>query len=233
MRNVTRYVERLLRQRRPRPFIPTDDEAEALTAAITLRAARPEQAIPRGEFVTALHRRLADEAARAGEAEPASGAGTAGLVTPAGARPRRGLLIGTAVSAATAAAGAVVGWLLPGREGAPVAAPTLEPASGTWHPVLASAELAEGGSARFDAGTVTGFLTRAGGAVSARSGVCTHQGCRLDLAGQRLACPCHKTFFRLDGTVITSQLPAPPARLPAIRVREQGGTIEVYVPDAS
>jgi nitrite reductase/ring-hydroxylating ferredoxin subunit len=77
---------------------------------------------------------------------------------------------------------------------------------------------------------VSGFLTRSGGTVSARSGVCTHQGCRLNLEPHRLACPCHRTFFRLDGTVIASQLATPPARLPAIQVREHEGAIQVYVP---
>src|SRR5690348_18103921 len=70
-RKVTRYVERLLRQRRPRPFVPTDEEAETLSAAVTLRAARPEEAMPRGEFVAALHTKLAEQAARAGESEVA------------------------------------------------------------------------------------------------------------------------------------------------------------------
>lgn len=223
MRKVSRYVERLLRQRRPRPFVPTDEEAEALSAAVALRSARPEEAIPRGEFVAALHDRLAEQAARADEPSP--------VPTRAGPRRRRGFLIGTAVSAATAVVGAVGGRLLPGLAAAPAVAPTLQPVTGTWQTVLASAQLPEGGTAAFETGAVTGFLTRAAGAVTARSGVCTHQGCRLDLAGDRLACPCHRTFFRLDGRVITSQLRTPPARLPAIEVREQDGAIQVYVPD--
>ncbi len=226
MRKVTRYVERLLRQRRPRPFVPTDEEASALSAAIALRAARPEDAIPRSEFVATLHGKLAEQAARAGEPDAAA-------PDRSGQRRRRGFLVGTVVSAATAVAGAVAGRLLPRPVDAPVAAPTLEPAAGTWRTVLAGAQLAEGRTAAFDTGSVTGFLTRTGGTVTARSGVCTHQGCRLDLAGERLACPCHRTFFRLDGTVITSQLRTPPARLPAIEVREQDGAIQVYVPDGS
>ncbi len=227
MRNVTRYVDRLLRQRRPRPFVPTDEEAEALTAAIRLRAARPEDAIPRTEFVAALRTRLAEQDTRTGEEEPAVVA----------RRPRRGVLIGTTVSAAAAALGAAAGRLLLGRgPAAPPVAATLEPTTGTWHTVLASADLAEGGAASFDTGTVSGFLTRSGGRVAARSGVCTHQGCRLNLDvrnpdGRRLACPCHRTFFRLDGTVIASQLATPPARLPAIQVREREGAIQVYVPE--
>jgi cytochrome b6-f complex iron-sulfur subunit len=218
-RKVTRYVDRLLRQRRPRPFVPTDEQAGALRAAIALRAARAEDAAPRAEFVAALHRRLA----AAADEEPAP--------VPA-PRPRRRLLIGTAVSAASAALGAALTRLLirPGAAVTATPAATLDPATGSWHTVLAGADLAEGATARFDTGAVTGFLTRTAGAVSARSGICTHQGCRLNLERDRLACPCHRTFFRVDGTVITSQLPTPPARLPAIEVREQDGAIQVYVP---
>ncbi|HKT06211.1 MAG TPA: Rieske (2Fe-2S) protein, partial [Rugosimonospora sp.] len=113
---------------------------------------------------------------------------------------------------------------------APATAAALDPTHGSWQTVLAGADLREGGVARFDTGTVSGFLTRANGTVTARSGVCTHQGCRLNLDQQRLACPCHRTFFRLDGTVITSQLPTPPARLPAIHVREQDNHIQVFLP---
>jgi nitrite reductase/ring-hydroxylating ferredoxin subunit len=224
MRKVTRYVDRLLRQRRPRPFVPTDEQAEAVSAAIALRGARPEDAIPRAEFVTALRGRLADQAARDGEDDWVP------------AKRRRGFLIGTA-SAASAVLGVATGRLLAGRSRSapPTAAATLDPANGTWHTVLASADLVEGATLGFDTGTVTGFVTRSHGAPAARSGICTHQGCRLDLdrghGDGRLACPCHHTFFRLDGTVITSQLPTPPTRLPAIQVRERDGAIQVYVPE--
>jgi cytochrome b6-f complex iron-sulfur subunit len=225
MRNVSRYVERLRRHRRPHSFVPTDEQAEALTAAIALSGARPEDAMPRPEFVAGLRDRLAADLARAGEdeREPVR-------------RPRRGLLLGTAASAVSAAFGAIVVAVtdrMPGGRSPvvpPAVAATLEPAAGTWHTVLASANLTEGATTGFDTGTVAGFLTRTGGTVTARSGVCTHQGCRLNLSQGRLACPCHRTFFHLDGTVIASQLPTPPARLPAIQAREHEGAIQIYVP---
>jgi cytochrome b6-f complex iron-sulfur subunit len=70
--------------------------------------------------------------------------------------------------------------------------------------------------------------------VLAQSGLCTHQGCLLKLNSQqrRLDCPCHRTFFTFNGQLIKSQLPTPPALLPAIAVREQDGEIQVYVPPA-
>ncbi|MBO0870300.1 MAG: hypothetical protein J2P15_17235, partial [Micromonosporaceae bacterium] len=84
MRRLSRYVERMLRQRRPRRFVPTDDEAAVIRAAIALRAAQPEAALPRSEFVTALHRRLAERMERAGEPE----AEQAPAAAPSGSRRR-------------------------------------------------------------------------------------------------------------------------------------------------
>jgi cytochrome b6-f complex iron-sulfur subunit len=108
----------------------------------------------------------------------------------------------------------------------------LRPNDGVWWPVMAAEELAEGEARAFDNGLVSGFVSRAGGRVAARSGVCTHQACRLRLNAEqrRLDCPCHRTSFAFDGTVLHSQLPAAPVRLPAIDARESGGRIEVFVP---
>ncbi|HKS99782.1 MAG TPA: hypothetical protein VJT31_09660, partial [Rugosimonospora sp.] len=89
MRNVTRYVQRLLRQRRPGRFVPTDEEAGMLAAAIALRSARPEDGMPRAEFLTQLRGQLAEQAARAGEDER----------SPVPRRPRRLVLVGTAAAA--------------------------------------------------------------------------------------------------------------------------------------
>jgi cytochrome b6-f complex iron-sulfur subunit len=229
MRQLSRYVERILRQRRPRPFVPTDDEAAVIRAAIALRAVRPEAALPRAEFVTALHGRLAERMERAGEPETGE-AGPAG--SPGG---RRRMLIGASAAAATAvvsAAAAVTVDRALTDPGVPAAAGTLSPVDGFWHPVLESAALAEGGAHAFDTGTVTGFVMRAGGRLSARSGVCTHQGCQLslNLAARRLDCPCHRTLFAFDGMAVQWQLPSRPAQLPAIEVRESEGQIEVFVP---
>jgi nitrite reductase/ring-hydroxylating ferredoxin subunit len=223
VRRISRYVEDLLRGRRPRRFVPTDDESDALRAAIELRGARPESAIPRPEFLTALRGRLAEQAALAGEGEPEP------VRVPA--RRRRIVLAGAGVAAASAVVAVTVDRVV-GVGAAATASGTLTPSDGDWLRVLASADLAEGGAQTFDTGTVTGYLTRTGGTVEARSGICTHQGCRLKLnvPERRLDCPCHRTFFALDGTVVRSQLPTPPARLPDIAVRERNGEIQVFVP---
>ena len=221
MRRVTSFVDRLLRQRRPRPFVPTDDEAAAMRAALTLRDARPDAGMPRPEFVAHLRERLAEQAARSGEPDP----------EPAGTGNRRHLLV-TAGAAAAAATVAVVADHAVTGDLTPAAAPTLVPNDGAWRPVLASDALPDGGAVTFDTGTVAGYLTRTGGTVSARSGICTHMQCRLtlNLPERRLDCPCHNTFFALDGTVIRSQLRTRPAPLPAVEVRERDGRIEVFVP---
>jgi nitrite reductase/ring-hydroxylating ferredoxin subunit len=221
---ISRYVERLLRQRRPRKFVPTDDEAAAMQAAIALRSSRAESSIPRAEFVAELRARLAEQAGRTGEIEP----------EPASAGNRRHLLIGASAAAASAAVAVVIDRTVAGPTGPPPLT-TLSPNDGVWHSILTSDELPEGGAQPFDTGIVSGFVSRTGGVVSARSGICTHQLCRLKLnvPERRLDCPCHRTFFALDGTVIRSQLPTQPARLPEITVREVDGHIAVFVPRGS
>ncbi|MCU7724947.1 Rieske (2Fe-2S) protein [Actinoplanes sp. KI2] len=223
VRRISAYIDRLLRQRRPGRFVPTDDEADALRAAIALRAAEPEGAMPRPEFLADLRAKVATEMARAGEAEPEVGRPPTGR--------RRQLLAGTAA----AAGAAVVAVVVDRTVAAPTTAepsPTLSPNDGAWHTVMASEDLAEGDARTFDTGAVTGYLHRVDGVVSARSGICTHQACRLllNLPERRLDCPCHRTFFALDGEVIHYQLKTKPGRLPEIRAREQSGQIQVFVP---
>jgi len=224
MRRMSSYLDRLLRERRPRRFVPTDDEADALRAAITLRTGDPEAALPRPEFLAELRTKVAAEMARAGESE----------AEPAPKRPssgRRQLLAGTAAAAASAVAAVVVDRTVAAPSTA-TPSPTLSPTDGTWHTILASDELAEGDAQTFDTGAVTGYIHRLNGVVTARSGICTHQACQLilNLPEHRLDCPCHRTYFALDGNVVHYQLRAKPARLPEILAREHDGQIQVYVP---
>jgi cytochrome b6-f complex iron-sulfur subunit len=224
VRRISSYIDRLLRQRRPGRFVPTDDEADALRAAIALRSADPEGAMPRPEFLADLRTRVAAQMARTGEVsdpEP--------VRRPTGRR--RQVLAGTAAAAAAAAVAVVVDRTVAAPSVAEPS-PTLSPSDGTWHTILASAELAEGDAKTFDTGAVTGYLHRVGGVVSARSGICTHQACKLmlNVPEQRLDCPCHRTFFALDGEVVRYQLRTKPARLPEILAREQDGQIQVFVP---
>ena len=60
-RRVTAFVESLRRNRRPKAFTATPDDVEVMRAAIELNNATAGAAIPDAEFVSDLHRRLADQ----------------------------------------------------------------------------------------------------------------------------------------------------------------------------
>jgi nitrite reductase/ring-hydroxylating ferredoxin subunit len=225
-RTVRRFVERLLRGQPTERARPDDFEAEQMKTAIELRAARLGSNAPREDFVTDLHRRLAGE--MADEQAPVD--------HPRWAPRRRQVVIGGSVAAASAAAGLVVGRNLLAPVERPQAAPPtqgeLEPNSGTWRTVGASADLPDGGALAFDLGSVNGFVHRTDTKLEAVSGVCTHQGCKLwlDAPESKLRCPCHTTSFSLEGQTLTHQLPIAPAPLPKFHVREINGVIEVFAP---
>ncbi|MQY28833.1 Rieske (2Fe-2S) protein [Nocardia aurantia] len=230
-RDVERYVEDLLAGRRPRPWQPTDEEAERLRTAITMRAGRPGGDVPTEEFRTDLRRRLAAELGEPGaEDSPAT----------EGDNPiRRRWLLGASAAAVTAAAAGVgvgVGAVAEhaasgGGQSTPQADPVIVPTEGEWHTVAASADLADGGTISFDTGSMRGFVCRRGDLVYALSGICTHQGCALWFDAPVLRCPCHRTSFDTAGQVVTHQLPRSPAPLPRIRVRENNGAIEIFAPN--
>jgi cytochrome b6-f complex iron-sulfur subunit len=224
MHGLTRYVEDLIRSRRPRRFKASEDDAAMVRAAITLRAARPGSGEPTDEFVTALHKKLAAE-----------------LDPPPARRPaaaRRTFLRVAAVaggSAAAVAAGAGIDHVLTSRTApgsSPASGGTLTPSQGTWLTVASSADLPNGAVRPFTANAVTGFIERADGQLRAVSGICTHQGCRLAFAARsaRLVCPCHGATFALDGAVLTHKLPVPLEALPRIEVREVSGAVQVFAP---
>lgn len=225
-RGLRRYVDDLLRGRRPRPFAPDDFEAAQLRTAIELRAAREGGDAPRQDFLTDLHRRLAEQMSGA-PTEPA----------PDRRSTRRQVIVGTSAAATAAVAAVSVDRALilgRGSDGhAPeVAAGQLTPNEGSWQRVAASSDVPDGVMHAFDLGTVTGFVRRVAGEVQAVSGVCTHQGCKLwfDAPDDTLRCPCHTTSFSPTGQVITHQLPIAPKPLPALMVREVNGGIEVFAP---
>jgi nitrite reductase/ring-hydroxylating ferredoxin subunit len=228
-RPVRRFVDGLLQGRRIERARPDDVEAQEMKTAIELRAARTGSDSPREDFVTDLHRRLADQMVDAPRAESRSSWGPSGT--------RRQVVIGTGLAAASAATGIVVGrnLLAPPRaptEASPPAQGVLDPNAGAWHAVGASADLPKGGAMAFDLGSVNGFVHRADAKVEAVSGVCTHQGCKLwlDAPDSRLRCPCHSTSFSLGGDTVTHQLPTAPPPLPKFEVREINGVIEVLAP---
>jgi cytochrome b6-f complex iron-sulfur subunit len=220
MRGLPRYVEDLVRSRRPRRFRADEADASLARTAVTLRAARPGSGAPRDEFVTALHKRLA------AELDPPA------RHQPAGAR--RAFLRNAALVSGAAAAGAAIDHAVTaGSAAGPQAAGgTLISGHGTWHTITTSVDLPDGAVLAFTAGAVTGFVERAGGRLRAVSGVCTHQGCRLFLAGgpPRLVCPCHGATFRLDGSVLGHRLPVTLSALPRLAVREIDGAVQVFAP---
>jgi cytochrome b6-f complex iron-sulfur subunit len=220
-RALRRYVDDLLRGRRPKPFRPDDFDAAQIRTAIDLRAARLGSDAPRQEFLTDLHRRLAAQLDGA----------TAQPVQHPNAT-RRQVIVGTSAAAVGAVAAVSIDRAVspgvPGGDGSG----ELTPNAGRWVRVAASAELPDGGMRAFDLGSVVGFVRRVNGKPEAVSGVCTHQGCRLwfDASDDRLRCPCHSTSFSPAGQVLTHQLPIAPKPLPILMVREHDGVIEVFAP---
>jgi nitrite reductase/ring-hydroxylating ferredoxin subunit len=214
--SVRRFVEDLLRGRRPRGFRPDDEDAAQMRASIELRAGRPGSGAPSEEFVADLRRRLATEL-------------DDGDVAPIRNGRRRVLQFGSVAAAAVAVG--VVGDRVASRP-AEVAEGPLVPNHGMWTRVAASTELPDGAVRGFEVDGLAGFVRRDGGQVAAVSAICTHQGCklRLDAPARQLRCPCHMTSFAVNGTLVSHQLPTPPPALPALSVREAAGAIEVLAP---
>ncbi|CPR13412.1 rieske (2Fe-2S) domain-containing protein [Mycobacterium bohemicum DSM 44277] len=224
-RGLRRYVDDLLRGRRPKAFEPDDFEAAQIRTAIELRAARPgpdADAEPRPEFLSGLHRRLAEQM---------SGATT--QVPPRQSSTRRQVIVGTSAAAAAAVTAVSIDRAVIGQSGeAPAVAARLTPNDGSWQKVAASSEVPDARMRSFDLGSVAGFVRRVDGRLEAVSGVCTHQGCRLwfDAPDDTLRCPCHSTSFSPTGQVVTHQLPIAPKPLPTLMVREVDGAVEVFAP---
>jgi cytochrome b6-f complex iron-sulfur subunit len=221
-RGLRRYVDDLLRGRRPKPFRPDDFEAAQIRTAIDLRAARLGSDAPRQEFLTDLRRRLAEQMT-----------GTAPEVVRKQSTTRRQVIVGASAAAAAAVAAVSVDRLVT-ADHTPEATGggQLKPNNGRWLRVAASSDVPDQVMHPFDLGSVSGFVRRVDGKPEAVSGVCTHQGCRLwfDAPDDRLRCPCHSTSFAPSGQVLTHQLPIAPKPLPTLMIREVDGVIEVFAP---
>lgn len=225
-RGTRKYIDDLLAERRPKPFVPDDFEADQIRTAIDLSAGRPGADTPRPEFLDGLKARLAAEL---------SGSEPAGI-DPAPKPPsatRRQVIVGTTAAATAAVAAVSVDRLLlqPEAPQNPDGGEVV-PTDGQWRQVAASADVADGAVHAFDLGSVSGFVRRTQGRVEAVSGVCTHQGCKLwfDRPADQLRCPCHLTSFSPAGQVVTHALPIAPKPLPHFDVRERDGIIEVLAP---
>ena len=211
-RRVNRWIDDLLRNRRPRRFRGAEEEKDVLAAAIDLRSAGAGAGLPDPQFVEGLRRKLAQE--------------TQGEVAPARHVSRRTLLVSGGVAAATAAAGVVLGERIAG----PATGPTnLAPEGATWTAVADVSELGAGSAKLFDTGSVRGVLVNTAGEISALSAVCTHLGCLLQLntASRRLDCPCHRAAFSFDGSVVFKEMLQSLPPLPKLDSRVRDGKIEV------
>ena len=209
---IARFVDDMLRGRRPRRFEATPDELAAMKAAVELRASRPGADLPDPAFVDRLGRRLREDLT----GEPRRRALT-----------RRRLLLSAGTAAAAAVAGGVAGAAGDRLLGA--AGPReLVPEGATWQPVMAVAAVPAGRAVRFSTGAVEGFVVNHRGRYLALSAVCTHLGCLLQEGDGRLNCPCHRTTFGLDGAVVEHELSRGPASLPSLRTRVRAGHVEVF-----
>jgi cytochrome b6-f complex iron-sulfur subunit len=223
VRRVTAFIDALLHNRRPPTFSPDAEDADAMRAAIDLRAAQPGATIPSSEFVADLHRRLAEQH----EAE------TGTLADVISHRvSRRRLLEGAGAVAAAAAAGVLIDRELLNSGGTQPRASggQLVPDHGAWQAVTTRAELTDAHVVPFTTPTTVGFVVNDGGRLAAISGICTHQGCVLqhnETMG-RLDCPCHRASFSLQGDVVSHEFPEPLPPLPHLAVRQRDGQIEVF-----
>jgi cytochrome b6-f complex iron-sulfur subunit len=217
---VARFVDDLLRGRRPRRFKASPDEAEAMAAAAGLVAARAGADLPDKAALDRIHQRLS---ARLDESPRIEARFT-----------RRVWLRTFSTAAAAAFVGVALDEVLT-RQGptGPVATgpAVLTPDGGQWRPVAAVTQLPEGHAILVSTGSVDAVVVNDGGQISAVSGICTHLGCRLqaDDADKRLSCPCHQTAFSWSGKVLYYRLKAAPPDLPSIESRVRDGQIELFV----
>ena len=217
---VSRFVDELLRGRRPRRFTASPEEAEAMMAAAGLVAARAGTDLPDKAVLDRIHRRLSERLDDRPHVD---------------ARFTRRVWLRTL---GTAAAAAVVGVGLDevltqqGLTGSGAGGQAiLTPDGGQWRAVAAVAQLPEGHAMTVSTGAVDAIVVNESGHISAVSGTCTHLGCKLqpDEVDQRLSCPCHMTAFSWSGKVLFYRLKKAPPDLPRIDSRVRDGQIELFV----
>jgi len=217
IRRVGRYVDALLRDRRPPRAAVDPDDLEALAAAIELSSARPQAGMPDPRFVERLEGRLREH--------------TDGDFPVHRRVTRRGLLQAGGLAAAAAAAGVVVDRAAVDHGSNP-AADELAVNGGEWHPVVAADALPVGRAMRFSTGKVEGVVVnRGGGRVPRAVGGVHPPGLHpaAQPAAGRLDCPCHSAAFGFTGEVLHHQQPQPLRPLPRIPIRVRDGHVEVHV----
>src|SRR6185503_8361902 len=166
---LRRYVDDLLRGRRPKPYRLDDFEAAQIRVAIDLRAACPGAGAPRQEFLTDLHRRLA--AQMEGDQPPAAKVSWLGA-------SRRQMMVGLSAAAAAVAAVSADRLLFRGGYAPPAGHPVaaggeLVPTKGSWRLVATSSDVVSDGVMHpFEQASLIGFVRRVDGRPEAVSGVC-------------------------------------------------------------
>jgi cytochrome b6-f complex iron-sulfur subunit len=218
---VARFIDDLLHGRRPHRFEATPEEAEAMTAAARLAAARVGADVPDQAALDRIHQRLAE----ALDESPVVDRRLS----------RRAWLTTAGAAAAAVVVGVGLDELVKSRQesggaGGAGGAATLLPDNGTWRPVAAVTEVPSGHAMTVSTASLDAVIINDGGTITALSGVCTHLGCKLqpDDANRKLNCPCHQTSFGWSGKVLYYRLKAAPANLPQIPSRVNNGQIEIY-----
>lgn len=216
---VARFVDDLLHRRRPHRFTATREEAEAMTAAAGLAAARLGSDIPDKAALDRIHNRLAEALDE----------------SPAFERrlSRRAWLRTAGAAAAAVVVGVGLDEVIRTREesGGAGGTATLLPDRGTWQPVAAVAAVPPGHAKQVSTANLDAVIINDSGSISAVSGVCTHLGCKLqpDDANRKLDCPCHQTAFSWSGKVLYYRLKATPPNLPKIPSRINNDQVELYI----
>ena len=130
---VGAFVEDLLRGRRPRRFVATEDELGAMQAAAGLAAGRVGADLPSKEALDRIHQELARRMDDSAILEPRFN--------------RRVWLRSVGAAAAAVVAGVVIDQVV-GGSGVPLggtaSAPVLMPDGGQWRPVAALSDLPDG-----------------------------------------------------------------------------------------
>jgi len=216
---VARFVDELLHGRRPHRFEATHEEAEAMTAAVSLSAARVGADVPDKAALDRIHQRLADAL---NESEVVDRR-----------LSRRAWLRTAGAAAAAVVVGVGLDEVVRNRQesGRAGGSATLLPDNGSWQPVAAVNEIPTGHAMQVSTASLDAVIINDGGTITAVSGVCTHLGCKLqpDDANRKLNCPCHQTAFSWSGKVLYYRLKAAPANLPQIPSRVNKGQVELYL----
>ena len=215
---VARFVDDLLHGRRPHRFEATPEEAEAMTAAAGLSAARVGADVPDKAALDRIHQRLA----QALDESPVLDRRLS----------RRAWLQTAGAAAAAVVVGVGLDEVVRNRpeSGGAGSSATLLPDNGSWRPVAAVSQVPPGHAVQVSTASLDAVIINDGGNISAVSGVCTHLGCKLqaDDSNRKLDCPCHQTAFSWSGKVLYYRLQSAPTNLPKIPARVNNGQVEIY-----